>query len=273
LAEKTGKPPQGTDGHPAVQSLRVLILVAIALALVVVFYFSQEPSTKTTKPLGRVPPQGTPSFGSFSLPLWNSTSQTGDHKIGQLIRSVRLVPYQPSKLDILQAEVIPAVKDASRLTYSYVWEVNNKKIRGTTGNSLDLSNFQKRDLVSVTVTPYEGKKAGYSVSSPFVVVYGVAPSLELKAMSRNVKTRDPLVLQLSSVHPETGQVTFALTPPLIQGMTIDGKTGKITWVAQPCQDGTLQFGASVSDTDGSKVTKVFKILCGRTATPPPENQR
>ncbi len=56
-----------------------------------------------------------------------------------------------------------------------------------------------------------------------------------------------------------GQLTFSLEQPLVPGMTIDGRSGKISWIIQPDQKGTIRFGAAVEDDNQTKVIKTFEI--------------
>jgi hypothetical protein len=272
LTRKKDKPLEGADGSQAALPGRILILGGMAFALIVVLSFSLGPSIKKYL-TGELKQQKAPTSRLFSSPSSDSATGFDDHHGGQLIRSIHLIPLQPTRLNTLRAEVIPAVSDAGRLTYSYIWKVNDRTILDVSGDSLDLANFKRRDLIYVSVTPYDGNRAGFTVKSPVVAVYGVTPSLELNAIGRRkLKAGEPLVLlQLSSIHPETEEVTFSLESPSIPGMTIDGKTGKITWIVQPGQEGTLPFGASVSDIDGTKVTRVFEVNVGKPPSSTTEN--
>jgi hypothetical protein len=98
------------------------------------------------------------------------------------------------------------------------------------------------------------------VESPVIAVHGVVPTLELQAAREAQKAGKAIVLQLISRHPDSDSVTFGLEAPYVAGMTIDGKTGRITWTVQPGQRGKISFGASVADTDGTKVTKTFEVV-------------
>lgn len=150
--------------------------------------------------------------------------------------------------------------------------INDRTIANTSGDSLDLSNYKKRGIVCVAATPYNGDKAGFAVRSPIIVIYRIAPSLELNTPDRKLKAEGrPFVLQLSSFHPETEQITFSLESPLIEVMTIDNNTGKITWIIQPGQEGILPIGTSVNDTDGTGVTRIFNINVGKPPRPTSEN--
>jgi hypothetical protein len=97
------------------------------------------------------------------------------------------------------------------------------------------------------------------VESPLVAVHSVPPSLELKAIRQARKTGEPIELQLVGAAPDGDRVAFSLEDPLVPGMTIDERSGKISWLLQPDQKGSIRFGAAVVDNNQTKVTKIFDI--------------
>jgi hypothetical protein len=163
-------------------------------------------------------------------------------------------------MDTLKAEIVTATDtNPKRITYAYVWKVNNRIVEGATGDTLNLSTFRKRDLVTVTVTPHDGDKAGFPMDGPVATIYGIPPSLDMQTPIKTRKAGEPLEFQLVSLHPDSDGITFSLEAPLVPGMSIDSPTGKITWIVPPNQKGTIRFGAAVEDTDKTKVTKTFDI--------------
>ena len=175
------------------------------------------------------------------------------------IQSIRLQPYQPTRMDSLKAEVEVSSAAPGQLVYTYLWKVNGRVIEEATGDTLNLSTFKKRDLINVTVTPYDGSTAGFAVVSPTVAIHSVPPSLELKAMNQARKIGELIELQLVGDAPDGGELTFSLEAPYVPGMTIDNSTGKISWLLQPGQKGSLRFGAAVQDNNRTKVAKIFDI--------------
>jgi hypothetical protein len=175
------------------------------------------------------------------------------------IQAVRLQPSQPTRMDSLKAKVEAAPAAPEKLVYTYLWKVNDRVIEEAVGDTLNLSSFHKRDLVAVTVTPYDGETAGFAVASPLVAIHSIPPSLELKAMRQARKTGEPIELQLVGAAPDGDQITFSLEVPHVPGMTIDQRSGKISWRLQPDQKGVFRFGAAVEDDNGTKVTKIFEI--------------
>jgi hypothetical protein len=175
------------------------------------------------------------------------------------IQAIRLQPSRPTRMDNLKAEVEVAPTAPEKLLYTYLWKVNDQIIEEAKGDTLNLSPFKKRDLVTVTVTPHDGDTAGYAVESPIVAIHSGLPSLELKAMHQPRKAGEPIELQLVGVAPDGDPITFSLEPPQVPGMTIDKLSGKILWLHQPDQKGSIQFGAAVEDDTGSKITKTFTV--------------
>jgi len=184
-----------------------------------------------------------------------------DRKDFPAIRTIRFEPPQPTRTDTLKAEILADARDPGRLTYAYVWKVNDRIIEDAEGDTLDLSalELKKRDLITVNVTPYDGARAGFPVESPVVAVQSIPPTLNLEMLHQTRKAAETLEMQLVSRHPDSDSVTFSLEAPTVPGMSMDPNSGKITWNIQPDQQGTIRFGAAVEDTEQTKVTRIFNI--------------
>lgn len=233
---------------------------AIALAVVIAWLMlapaqkeaPPEPSSSGVTQTGGVPGRQPPA--STAIP---DTIMPRERPA--FIQAVRLQPSRPTRMDSLKAEVEAAPAAPEKLVYTYLWKVNDRVIEEAVGDTLNLSAFHKRDLVTVTVTPYDGETAGLAVASSMVAIHSVPPSLELNAMRRARKTGEPIELQLVGAAPDGDQITFSLEAPQVPGMTIDQRSGKISWRLQPDQKGVFRFGAAVEDDNGTKVTKIFEI--------------
>lgn len=243
------KKPEISPKTPRLKLIVSALAGVVLIVLLVVFFSVKKDSTAPERKEISQKETVTPSARQE-----NPDSNTGM----AMIQAVHLQPALPTKLDTIKAEVIPMLPDSS-LKYSYVWKVNNEIIADATGDTLDLSPFKKSDLVSVTVTPYDGDTPGYKVNSPTIAIQSIPPSLELKVISRTAQIGAPYVLQLFSDHPDSETVVFSLEEPKIDGMTIDGQSGKITWLIRPNQQGNIQFGAAVVDAEGTRVKKTFEI--------------
>jgi hypothetical protein len=250
------------NGKPKIPHRRILALGggAVAVIILVSLFFFVSGSKET--PQGGAPPKtAAPKDGSVSEPPAVSLPGLSgdDRKDFPVIRTIRFLPPQPTRMDTLKAEVLTEAPDPSRIIYAYVWKVNDRIVEGAEGDALNLSSLKKMDLITVIVTPYDGDRKGFPVESPVAVVYGIPPSLDLQVPPKTRKAGDPLELQLVSLHPDSAGVTFTLEAPIVPGMSIDNRTGKITWIIQPDQKGKIRFGAAVEDSDKTKVTKVFDV--------------
>ncbi len=233
---------------------------AIALAVVIAWLMlapaqkeaPPEPSSSGVTQTGGVPGRQPPASAAIPDAIMPRERPA-------FIQAVRLQPSRPTRMESLKAEVEAAPAAPEKLVYTYLWKVNDRVIEEAVGDTLNLSAFHKRDLVTVTVTPYDGETAGLAVASPVVAIHSVPPSLELKAMRRARKTGEPIELQLVGAAPDGDQITFSLEAPHVPGMTIDQRSGKISWRLQPDQKGVFRFGAAVEDDNGTKVTKIFEI--------------
>ena len=159
----------------------------------------------------------------------------------------------------MSAEIENTPAAPRNLTYRYQWRVNGRIVEGEREETLNLSAFQKGDLVAVTVSPAAGQSAGFPVESQPVLIHAIPPSLELKDVRQSRKAGEPLELQLAGSAPDGAKLTFNLVDPLVAGMTIDPRSGRITWQPQAGQKGPVRFGASAEDDNTTKVTKIFEI--------------
>ncbi|MDD5475249.1 MAG: hypothetical protein PHU03_01905 [Syntrophales bacterium] len=178
-----------------------------------------------------------------------------------MIRSVLLEPPMPTRFDVLTVEVVPMDSRRAGLSYRYEWKVNDRAVKKSGENSLDLSPFKVRDLVSVTVFPHDKEidLPGFAFDSPLVAIHGAVPTLTLEAAREPVRPGETIRLHLASHHPDGGEVVFNLEEPLVPGMTIDRGSGEIRFNPSADQRGAILFGASVEDLEGTKVSKIFEF--------------
>lgn len=268
-AKKAAVAPAGKRKVPPE---RILIFgggfVALAVLVLLIFFYPASKKAPPGAPLqtAALSPGSVPERPAASPPVLSGD----DRKDVPVIRSIRFKPPQPTRMDTLKAEVVADAPDPDRLTYTYIWKVNDRVVEGAEGDTLDLPSFdlKKRDLITVSVTPSDGEREGFTVESSVVAVHSIPPTLDLRMPRRTGKASEPLEIQLVSLHPDSEGVTFSLEAPIVPGMSIDPRSGKITWVIQPDQKGTIPFGATVEDTDKTRVTRIFNIIVEKTSVAP-----
>ena len=242
---------------------RVLVFgggaAAVIILVLLIFYVAQHKDA----PPG-ASPQAT-ALSPASVPERPGATQPvvsgDDRKDFPAIRTIRFEPPQPTRRDTLRAEILTDSPDPGRITYAYVWKINDRIVEKAQGAALDLSSLaiNKMDLITVSVTPYDGARKGFSLESPVVAVHSIPPTLDVNMPRQARKAGEPLEMQLFSRHPDSDGVTFSLAAPIVPGMSIDAHSGKITWIIQPDQQGTIRFGAAVEDTEKTRVVRLFDV--------------
>lgn len=179
-----------------------------------------------------------------------------------VIQRILLQPSQPTRRDTVTAGIVlsESVKASGKqFRYIYDWKINNQSVAYTSENVLQLSDFNIDDYITVTITPYDEGVVTQTRTSQSIRIRAVPPSLDLRLTDDKFISGKPFECQLISKHPDSETVTFSLEEPKIEGMTINAKTGQITWSIPTDQKKTLQFGASVIDPRENKTTKIFTL--------------
>lgn len=174
-----------------------------------------------------------------------------------VIKSIKLIPQQPTVLDNIKAEVSASYEGDEKITYEYQWNVNGAVINGIKGDILPAGLFKKGDLINVRITLFADGIKGRPQESTYIAVHSAPPSLELKETTQ--KLNDKIESQLISKDPDGDKVIFSLEEPILEGMTIEKETGKIIWKPEKKEEGTYKFGASATDIDGVKIIKTFEF--------------
>lgn len=235
--------------------LRIWPAVA-ALALLSVVLWLMPASDREGKPPLAPPPGG--AAGAIGGDTLAATGAAIAEETPILIRTVRLLPPHPTRQDRLRAEVV-AEPGGEGLTFTYQWRVNDLVVPEASGEALDLAAYRKGDLVSVTVTPRAGERAGAAVQSPLALIHSAPPTLELLASRQSRRDGQPIELQLLATAADGKITAFSLAEPRLAGMTVEAGSGRIVWNPQPDQRGTLRFAAAVMDDNGTKIVKTFEI--------------
>ncbi len=238
------------------QSYVYILLGMIALA--VMFYlFLQRPADKKVSVTKPTEPSSSILEIIAGRDMGKDMSPRTPEDIKRpIIKSIKFIPAEPTILDSIKVEASTDY-DKGKVTYEYLWEINNKPVTDIKGDTLPAGLFKKGDAIRVIVTPFVDEIKGYTYESMYAVVHSAPPSLELKETTQ--KLNDTIESQLISKDPDGDKVTFSLEEPILEGMTIEKETGKIIWKPKKREEGTYKFGASATDIDGIKVIKIFEF--------------
>ena len=182
--------------------------------------------------------------------------QRGVGGTARLSWSIAFVPDHPTSSDMIKAIIKSDSILPLEISYKYVWSVNRHVIENVTGDSLPNEYFKKNDVVLVMVKASAGETGTY-YQSRSVVIVGSKLSLDLKVLSQ--QANDAVDMQLLGSDPDGDKIVYALEQPILDGMTIEKESGKITWKAAKREIGIYKFAASATTADGRKATRIFEF--------------
>jgi hypothetical protein len=268
------KSPQSKGKAEAQKKVGVknaIISFIVLSTIIIVWQLNRAPATAPATPGGvqsetstaavTAPGGGTTTSG-VTGPGAGSLTAAGGEGAGLAIATVRITPSQPVATEPITAVVTLAGGDAGEAIFTYQWKRNDQFIPEATTNVLKDTSLRRGDRVSVVATAYRNGVAGPPAESQTVVVSSLPPALEMKILTPQVRLGQPFEIQLSGAAPDGAKVAYSLIAPFLEGMTIDGNTGKIIWTPTRAFTGKLLFGAAATDPDGNKSARVFELDMG-----------
>src|SRR5262245_19156697 len=161
-----------------------------------------------------------------------------------LIKAIAFEPSQAKSGDKLLAKVDAADPDHEDVRLKFKWWRNERLVSEGEDGFLDTMGYVRGDRIVVAVTPYNQESTGQEIlSDPYILANG-APQF--------VTVGNPTVKEgrvdytVKAVDPENDSLLYSLeTSP--SGMTIDEKTGHITWTIPPGAQGPYRAKVVVKD--------------------------
>jgi len=153
--------------------------------------------------------------------------------------------------DVLKVIALGIDSDGDEVTMGYEWERNGEAL----GKGDTMKGFKRGDIVSVKITPFDGKGYGRS-----------------KTLTTEIKNCPPQIVehreiqfdgqsyscQIRATDPDGDPLTYSLksAPP---GMTIDPSTGIIQWSVPPDFEGETSITVSVTDGHGGESSQDLAV--------------
>lgn len=154
----------------------------------------------------------------------------------------------------ITAAAVASDPDGDQVALDYTWNVNGDDIPEG-GPVLKGSIFKRGDRVSISVAPSDDEGAGPVFTRVFTVpdanpVFTSIPPSHFKGA---VYTYHAI-----AVDPDGDEVTYLLgSAP--RGMSIDAKTGMVTWQPQSGDIGAHMIEITAKDPEGGKTTQKYSI--------------
>lgn len=161
-----------------------------------------------------------------------------------VLASVALLPSVALPGTPLKVEAKMSDPDGDAVSLSYLWKKNGAVVEGEEDESFDTTGLKKGDLITVSVTPHDGKEPGKVLESNGIVIQNRPP--ELTSQPSAGITSGLFQYQAKATDPDNDILVFTLeeAPP---GMTIDGSTGFVQWTVPEGLQGKQQVRVAVSD--------------------------
>ncbi len=167
------------------------------------------------------------------------------------ILSIKLSPKVVYPGDKIKTEVEGKDEDGDAVTFYHEWRKNDEILQGETSNELDTSRFKKGDIVTLYVTPFDGKEKGKMRWSPTLMIANRPP--EITSIPATAVSNGKYIYEVKAIDSDGDTLTFSLEtgPP---GMTIDPSTGVVRWDIPPPGERDLKsvpgYDIMIAVTDG-----------------------
>jgi hypothetical protein len=226
----------------------------VGLAALTLCACSSQEKTVPVKALGAQSSGGE----SANTDNTNSVVQLGPEGGDQSLRlqwDVAFDPQRPTAADAIKAVVKSKDGLPEGTVYKYRWDVNYRVVENVSDDTLPNKYFRKKDLVRVTVTAVSGKMDYFKSRSVYVAA--APPSVNINVLSSD---RNGLVImRIDGKDPGGGKLSYALEPPVVDGMKLNAEEGKIQFVIPKGAPGKIPFRISVSDAEGDKFIASFEL--------------
>jgi hypothetical protein len=164
------------------------------------------------------------------------------------IVSFKFVPPIPHKGDRLRADVAVEDTEKDEVFLEYEWSLNGNILPNAKGDTLDLE-LTRGDVISVTVTPSDDFNEGLPVTNT-VKVLNAFPVVATE-LSDIVISKDKCRASVVASDPDDDEIRYSLVKGP-EGMTIDSRSGVITWDAKKEKSVPFELIVAVRDINGAE---------------------
>jgi hypothetical protein len=183
--------------------------------------------------------------------------------IGNSVPNVVSVPFSP---EYIHAGVDITVKpvgfdpDGDEVGFRYAWSINGKELLEDSP-VLSGNNFKKGDTVLLKVIPYDREGEGAPYLTKGMIIPNASPRITSVPIEEFLGSEYTYRVVAEDPDGEPLTYSFASAP---QGMTIDAKTGVITWRIDDKPQGAYAVEIVAQDPDGIKATQKYTLSVTHT---------
>lgn len=183
--------------------------------------------------------------------------------IGNSVPNVVSVPFSP---EYIHAGVDITVKpvgfdpDGDEVGFRYAWSINGRELLEDSP-VLSGNNFKKGDTVMLKVIPYDREGEGAPYLTQGMIIPNASPRIISVPIEELLGSEYTYRVVAEDPDGEPLTYSFASAP---QGMTIDAKTGVITWRIDDKPQGAYAVEIVAQDPDGIKATQKYTLSVTHT---------
>jgi hypothetical protein len=179
-----------------------------------------------------------------------------------LIHAVAFSPAAPTVLDDVVAMPELVAAEAADISFNYQWFVNGQEIVDVREDRLGMARLKKGMWIYCRVQAVSGSNQSAWFKSDIVRVLNTLPTLELPPLKK-FSVPGEFHYQPMASDPDADELTFEVLAPLDQGITIDPRTGALSWPLKvetvKSLGESIEIKIAVSDGEGEKVTGTITL--------------
>ena len=258
--EKVEKPeaPSGVDYKRWLKYLGIVIIALLVISKLRVGKV-EAPPEKADAPATAVTEPTTPQASGMGVarPTESAAeasalpSVRGKTNTLPEVVSIKLTPKLVYPGTMIKAEIEGKDDDDDPVTFYREWRKNDEVLPGETMDDLDTKGYKKGELITLYVTPFDGKEEGKRKWSPTIMIANRPPDI---TSSPPTTISNRYAYEVKANDPDGDELTYSLegAPP---GMTIDPATGRIEWnvpsVSELKSDVVYSVKVTASDGDAT----------------------
>ena len=163
------------------------------------------------------------------------------------IVSLKLVPMVLYPGTVVKVLAEGRDSEEEDVIFYYRWQKNEEFLPGEENEKLDTSGFEKGDLITAFVTPFDGEMDGKQVMSPSLLISNRPPDITSAPIGNIVD--GVFVYNVEANDPDGDDLKFSLEGSP-SGMTIDS-VGRVEWKVPTDAKGPFTIKVVVSDGDAT----------------------
>jgi hypothetical protein len=171
------------------------------------------------------------------------------------VKSVSFTPEDIHRGVDITAVPVVLPPDNGGVRLDYKWSVNGESIPDNS-SVLKGDRFKKGDRLILVVTPFADNRGGVPYKTREVTIPNAPPSF-VSIPQREFRGAT-YTYRAAANDPDGDVLTYSLASAP-EGMTIDAKTGVITWQITESAAGTHKIELAARDTEGGQATQEYSL--------------